>query len=148
MLSIMIRSYKPTDFQDIVTIEREAFTPKNPAYDVFMYISHGDDFLVAEMGGKVIGFVSIMDAGVDARIMSIAVKHEFRGQGIGTVLIDRAIGRIRERGKLRVLLEVRTTNYTAQFLYKKKGFETISTIPYYYNDGGDAYLMELILAGQ
>lgn len=148
MLSIMIRSYKPTDFQDIVTIERDAFAPKNPAYDVFMYISHGDDFLVAEMGGKVIGFVSIMDAGVDARIMSLAVKNEFRSQGIGAILLDRAIERIRERGKLRVLLEVRTTNYTAQILYKKKGFKTISTIPYYYNDGGDAYLMELNLAGQ
>lgn len=144
----MIRSYKPTDFQDIVTIERDAFAPKNPAYDVFMYISHGDDFLIAEMGGKVIGFVSIIGAGVDARIMSLAVKNEFRSQGIGAILLDRAIERIRERGKLRVLLEVRTTNYTAQILYKKKGFKAISTIPYYYNDGGDAYLMELNLAGQ
>ncbi|MFO7968019.1 MAG: ribosomal protein S18-alanine N-acetyltransferase [Archaeoglobaceae archaeon] len=148
MLSIMIRSYKPTDFQDIVTIEREAFAPKNPAYDVFMYISHGDDFLVVEMSGKVIGFVSIMDAGVDARIMSIAVKNEFRRQGIGTILIERAIEKCKEKGKLRVLLEVRTTNYDAQILYKKKGFKAISTIPFYYNDGGDAYLMELDLAGQ
>ncbi|MFW6127570.1 MAG: ribosomal protein S18-alanine N-acetyltransferase [Halobacteriota archaeon] len=148
VLSIMIRNYKPTDFQDIVTIERESFAPKNPAYDVFMYISHGDDFLVAEMGGKVIGFISMMDAGVDTRIMSLAVKNEFRRQGIATILINRAIERSRERGKLRVLLEVRTTNYTAQNLYKKKGFEVISTIPYYYNDGGDAYLMQLNLAGR
>lgn len=148
MLSIMIRSYKPTDFQDIVNIEREAFAPKNPAYDVFMYISHGDEFLVAEMGGKVIGFITLMEAGVDARIMSLAVKNEFRRQGIGNILMNRAIEKSREKGKLRVLLEVRTTNYTAQILYKKKGFETISTIPYYYNDGGDAYLMQLNLGGQ
>ncbi|MFW6185659.1 MAG: GNAT family N-acetyltransferase, partial [Halobacteriota archaeon] len=75
-------------------------------------------------------------------------KNEFRRQGIATILINRAIERSRERGKLRVLLEVRTTNYTAQNLYKKKGFEVISTIPYYYNDGGDAYLMQLNLAGR
>jgi len=148
VLSIMVREYRSTDFKDIVTIEREAFAPENPAYDVFMYLSHGSDFLIAEIGGKVIGFISLMDAGVDSRIMSYAIKRQYRGKGIGGILLDTAIKRCRSNGKARVVLEVRVSNLIAQNIYKKRGFEVISRIPCYYHDGEDAYFMVLNLIGR
>ena len=148
VLSVLVRNYRPTDFRDIVSIEREAFSPKNPAYDIFMYITHGNDFLVAEVGGKIVGFISVMDSGADSRIMSFAVKKEYRRKGIGSILLDSAINRSRERGKLRVVLEVRISNTIAINLYKKRGFEIVSLIPCYYNDGEDAYFMVLNLTSQ
>jgi len=144
---LVIRDYHIKDFQDIVAIDREAFSPKNPTYDVCMYLTYGSDLLVADIGGKVVGYISLMEMGIDAKILSFAVKKEFRRMGIGSKLLDKAIERCREKGKSRIFLEVRVSNSAAQRLYKKKGFEIVGTIPNY-SDGEDAYLMALNLVWQ
>jgi ribosomal-protein-alanine N-acetyltransferase len=148
VLSVVIRDYKTRDFQDIVAIEKEAFSPKNPAYDVYIYLTHGSDLFVADIGGKIIGFIVLMEIGREAKILSFAVKNEFRRMGIGSMLLDIALKRCREKGKTRIFLEVRVSNKVAQALYKKKGFEIVETIPNYYSDGENAYLMALNLTGQ
>ncbi|AGK60101.1 (SSU ribosomal protein S18P)-alanine acetyltransferase [Archaeoglobus sulfaticallidus PM70-1] len=137
----MIRSYTSRDVKDMLEIEKEAFQPANPSYDLFVYISHSDDLLVADIGGRVVGYIAVMDMDSSAKIISFAVKREFRGMGIGTILLDKALVRCRERGKKSVYLEVRVSNERAQKLYKKKGFKIIDVIPSYYRDGEDAYLM-------
>ncbi len=141
----MIRSYTPRDFRDILKIEKEAFSPQNPAYDLFVYLSHSTDLLVADIGGNVVGYISVMDMNDSSKIISFAVKKEFRGYGVGSMLMDTAIQKCKERGKKSVMLEVRVSNERAQKLYKKKGFKVIDVIPGYYRDGEDAYLMVLNL---
>ncbi len=141
----MIRSYTPRDFRDIMDIEKEAFSPQNPAYDLFVYLSHSTDLLVADIGGNVVGYISVMDMNDSSKIISFAVKKEFRGYGVGSMLMDTAIRKCKERGKKSVMLEVRVSNERAQKLYKKKGFKVIDVIPAYYRDGEDAYLMVLNL---
>ncbi len=121
MLSIIIRDYSIKDFQDIVSIDREAFSPKNPTYDVYVYLTYGSDLLVADIGGKIVGYISIMEIGMEAKILSFAVKKEFRRRGIGNRLLDTAIRRCKEKGKIKIFLEVRVSNEAAQRLYKKKG---------------------------
>jgi ribosomal-protein-alanine N-acetyltransferase len=141
----MVREYSVRDFKDILKIEEEAFSPKNPAYDLFVYLSHSNDLLVADIGGKVVGYIAVMDMNDSSKIISFAVKKEFQGYGIGSLLLDRAIERIRLRGKRSVLLEVRVSNLRAQNLYKKKGFKVVDVIHGYYRDGESAYLMALNL---
>jgi len=121
VLSIIIRDYSIKDFQDIVSIDREAFSPKNPTYDVYVYLTYGSDLLVADIGGKIVGYISIMEIGMEAKILSFAVKKEFRRRGIGNRLLDTAIRRCKEKGKIKIFLEVRVSNEAAQRLYKKKG---------------------------
>jgi ribosomal-protein-alanine N-acetyltransferase len=145
VLSVLIRSYTPRDFRDILRIEKEAFSPQNPAYDLFVYLSHSTDLLVADIGGRVVGYISIMDLNDSAKIISFAVKREFQGKGIGEMLIDEAIERCLERGRKSIMLEVRVSNERAQRLYKKKGFKVVDILPGYYRDGEDAYLMMLNL---
>ena len=144
----MIRDYEVKDFKDIVTIDAEAFGNRNPVYDAYIYITFGSDLIVADIGGRVVGYIALVDYGREAKIISFAVKREFRGKGIGTKLLKTAIERCKQRGKERILLEVRVSNTTAQRLYKKNGFKIIDVIPNYYNDGEDAYLMALDLKGQ
>jgi ribosomal-protein-alanine N-acetyltransferase len=139
----MIREYSIKDFKDILKIEEEAFRPKNPAYDLFIYLSYSSDLLVADIGGKVIGYIAVMDMNSSSKIISFAVKKEFRGHGVGSMLLDRAIERCKSRGKRSVILEVRVSNEMAQLLYKKKGFKVVDVIAGYYKDGEDAYLMVL-----
>jgi ribosomal-protein-alanine N-acetyltransferase len=145
VLSVLIRSYTPRDFRDILRIEKEAFSPQNPAYDLFVYLSHSTDLLVADIGGRVVGYISVMDINDSAKIISFAVKKEFQGRGIGGMLIDEAIGRCLERGRKSIMLEVRISNERARELYKKKGFKVVDVLPGYYRDGEDAYLMMLNL---
>ncbi|MBO8181863.1 MAG: ribosomal protein S18-alanine N-acetyltransferase [Archaeoglobus sp.] len=141
----MVRGYTPRDFRDILKIEKEAFSPQNPAYDLFIYLSHSTDLLVADIGGNVIGYISVMDMNDSSKIISFAVKKEFQGHGVGSMLMDEAIKRCIERGKKSIMLEVRVSNERAQKLYKKKGFKVIDVLPGYYRDGEDAYLMVLNL---
>ncbi len=148
MLSVVIRDYEARDFRDIVEIDAEAFGNRNPVYDAYIYITFGSDLIVADVGGKVVGYIALMNHGKNAKIVSFAVRREFRGRGIGGKLLKAAIERCRQRGKERILLEVRVSNTVAQRLYKKNGFEIIDVIPNYYNDGEDAYLMALELMGQ
>lgn len=146
MLSVVIREYSTKDFKDIMEIEREAFSPRNPVYDIYIYVTYGSDLLVADIGGKVVGYVAIMDIDREnSKIVSLAVKKEFRRRGIGTKLLSTAIERCKERNKRKILLEVRVSNYIAQKLYKKMGFRIVDVIPNYYQDGEDAYLMALDL---
>jgi len=148
VLSVVIRDYEVKDFRDIVAIDAEAFGNRNPVYDAYIYITFGSDLIVADIGGRVVGYIAIVDYGREAKIISFAVKREFRGKGIGTKLLKAAIERCKRRGKERILLEVRVSNSIAQRLYKKNGFKIIDVIPNYYNDGEDAYLMALDLRGQ
>ncbi|MCD6493175.1 MAG: ribosomal protein S18-alanine N-acetyltransferase [Archaeoglobaceae archaeon] len=145
MISVVIREYCVRDFRDVLEIDAEAFNSRNPAYDVYIYLAYSSNFLVADIGGKAVGYIVTMDMGVDSKIMSFAVKKEFRGKGIGSMLLKEVIKRCKNKGKHRILLEVRVSNVVAQKLYKKNGFKTIEILPKYYNDGEDAYLMELRL---
>jgi len=148
VLQVVIRDYEAKDFKDIVEIDAEAFSNRNPVYDAYVYITFGSDLIVADIGGKVVGYIALLDYGRDVKIISFAVKREFRGRGIGSKLLKTAIDRCKQRGRDRILLEVRVSNEVAQRLYKKNGFEIIDVIPNYYNDGEDAYLMVLNLREQ
>lgn len=142
MQSVIIREYTVKDFREILEIDKEVFSPKNPAYDVYVYLTYGSDLLVADTGSKIAGYIVTMDVDdTTGKIISFAVRREFRGMGIGKMLLKRAIERLAGRGKKKIILEVRVSNISAQNLYKKYGFKIVEVIPSYYSDGEDAYLM-------
>ncbi|MCS7121224.1 MAG: ribosomal protein S18-alanine N-acetyltransferase [Archaeoglobaceae archaeon] len=143
-MQIVVREYNTKDFKDLLEIDKEAFSSRNPAYDVYIYLTFGSDFLVADIGGKIVGYIATMDVDKNTgKIISFAVKKEFRGKGIGSTLLKRAIERLRTKGKKKILLEVRVSNLQAQRLYKKFGFRIEKVLPSYYSDGESAYLMSL-----
>jgi len=145
MYSVLIRPYSVRDSSDIIKIDIEAFRSQNPSYDLYIYLTYGSEIFVADIGNFVVGYVVLQHKWEDSKIMSLAVRKEFRRRGIGSMLLKRAIESSKERGKKRILLEVRVSNKPAQNLYKKFGFKTIGFLPNYYADGEDAYLMCLDL---
>ncbi len=149
MLSVVIRDYSTRDFKEILEIDKEAFNPKNPAYDMYVYLTYGSDLLVADIGSKIVGYIVTMDVDdVTGKIISFAVRKEFRGKGIGKMLLKSAIERLKTRGKKKITLEVRVSNVQAQALYEKLGFKITEVIPSYYSDGEDAYFMVLHVTEQ
>ena len=90
----------------------------------------GDNCLVADLGGKVIGAVwtRIMnDYGhVDDDIPSFAISlyKEYRGQGIGSQLMVKMLELLRQQGFEKASLAVQKANYAVK-IYKNVGFRTV-----------------------
>jgi ribosomal-protein-alanine N-acetyltransferase len=85
------------------------------------------------------GFWIVID---EAHISTIASDIQWRGHGIGELMLLAMIDRSIELGAHEVTLEVRVSNTVAQNLYRKYGFEVVGRRPGYYRDNNeDANLM-------
>jgi ribosomal-protein-alanine acetyltransferase len=98
--------------------------------------------VVAEDGGAVIGYGSLVVAGDTADVVRIAVLPGRRRTGVGRRLLAALLGESERRGAERVLLEVASDNVAATGLYEAGGFVAIATRPNYYRSGADAVVME------
>lgn len=75
------------------------------------------------------------------RIYSLAVAARARGQGLGALLVARAIAWARAAGHRRLRLEVREDAAPARRLYEGRGFRVVGELPGYYEDGADGLAM-------
>ena len=94
----------------------------------------GQDFLA--------GFVGTWYAGDEAHIVSIGVRTDLRGYGIGELLLIGGIEQAMARQSIVVTLETRKSNHVARRLYEKYGFEERGVRKGYYSDNReDALIM-------
>lgn len=94
------------------------------------YFSHGGDsaFWVAIHDSQVIGMIGVQKTGEHvAEVRRIRVREGYRRRGIGTALTERALSFCRERGYLKVTLDVRMERSPALALLKKFGFSHVHT---------------------
>jgi ribosomal-protein-alanine N-acetyltransferase len=92
--------------------------------------------------GPVLGYAGFWLLVDEAHICTIAVHPQWRGRGLGELLLLALIERGIELGANRATLEVRVSNRVAQELYAKYGFEIVSRRKGYYSDNNeDAYIM-------
>jgi ribosomal-protein-alanine N-acetyltransferase len=78
----------------------------------------------------------------EAHVTTIAVAPEYRGRGIGELLLNGLIDQALALNTDLLTLEVRVSNIVAQQLYLKYGFRPSGTRPRYYTDNGeDALIM-------
>jgi ribosomal-protein-alanine N-acetyltransferase len=91
---------------------------------------------VAELSEKkcIVGYCFIWGwEGVDMTISNIAVHHDYRHQGTGSLLMDRIIQTAQEKKCASVLLEVRESNTIARQMYQNYGFTPVGKRRDYYN---------------
>jgi [ribosomal protein S18]-alanine N-acetyltransferase len=92
--------------------------------------------------GRIVGYAGMWLMVDEAHITTIAVRTEWRGRGLGELLLASLIEAAQDIGAIRVTLEVRVSNDIAQSLYRKYGFQTEGLRPRYYSDNNeDAYIM-------
>ena len=90
-----------------------------------------DLFLVAEMDKNVVGSVI---GGYDGRrglIYHLAVAASFRGQGIGSRLMDEVESRLRAKGCLKSYLLVTLDNPEVEDYYRQRGWQHMDQIHLY-----------------
>jgi [ribosomal protein S18]-alanine N-acetyltransferase len=90
----------------------------------------------------VTGFVGLWMMVDEAHIINIAVRSNFRGKGIGELLLISGIDMADKLKAQVVTLEVRVSNKRAQNLYTKYGFNEVGVRKAYYTDNKeDALIM-------
>ena len=62
----------------------------------------GEEVLVAEMDGRIVGCVTVEDRGHELELVNINVPLELQGRGIGTMLVQSVEERARAAGKYAV----------------------------------------------
>ena len=95
----------------------------------------------SRMDSSVLGYGGFWVRPGEAHICTLAVRPEWRGRGLGELLLVSLIERALERRAEVATLEVRVTNSTAQNLYRKYGFRRVGTRKGYYSDNGEDALM-------
>lgn len=81
--------------------------------------------------GQCAGFYLTRSAFDEEELLLLAVSPKFRSKGIGQHLIDRFKHEARERGAVRLFLEMRRGN-PAESLYLKNNFVPVGLRPNYY----------------
>lgn len=92
--------------------------------------------------GRVMAYAGMWMMVDEAHITTIAVREEYRGRGMGELLLVSLLETAIAMKTHRVTLEVRVSNEVAQNLYRKFGFDQVGLRPRYYSDNNeDAYIM-------
>lgn len=104
--------------------------------------NHLSLWLVAVKDGRVVGYVGSQTVLGEADMMNLAVREEYRRQGLGQQLVDALVERLSQQGAHILLLEVRASNAPAIALYEKLGFRQVGRRPnYYFKPKEDALIM-------
>lgn len=98
-------------------------------------------YLVAEVGGVVVGHAVASAAGDDAELQRIAVDPAYRRRGLAGRLLAAVESRAAAEGATRLLLEVREDNTTAAAFYESRGFAEVGRRRGYYRDGAAAVVL-------
>lgn len=143
-MDIVIRNMEENDLDDVMEIEKDAFTTPWPRESFLMEITKNQlaKYIVAEIDGVVVGYGGIWLIVDEGHITNIAVKSKYRGLGVGNALVEGLVFLCTKLDIKGMTLEVRVSNEVAKSLYKKYGFVESGIRPkYYQDDNEDALIM-------
>ncbi|MCM2466440.1 GNAT family N-acetyltransferase [Methanoculleus oceani] len=149
----MIRGYRDEDYPAVCALEREN-SPEGCKPEVFIRqagVLFADTFLVAECGGKVVGYTIgalVQHRPATGWIVRLVVAERYRRRGLGGNLVAAVTGSLRERGAGEVCLSVAPGNHGARGLYERHGFRETDFCPAYFGEGGDRHILRRDLAGR
>ncbi len=143
--NLLIRECKREDLDDILRIERENFPHPWSLSDFLSEISTGAVSLVAEINGKVVGYIFCRVVVDTMDINNLSVDKRFWRKGIAKRLMQDCLDIAVKKGVRTVFLEVRESNSAAINLYRSFGFGFVAERRGYYRDGEDALVFALKL---
>ena len=139
----------PADVESVMRIARNLKDAPHWPGSVYQGAIDGERLprriaLVAESGGKVLGFVVASVLPPQAELESIAVMADWQRRGIGRFLLVELAWKLKLMAVREILLEVRASNRAAREFYESAGWVQTGARPRYYKDPEeDAVLMSL-----
>ena len=125
------------DLDGVLAVESESFT--NPwTRDMYAWELQNRSMchilLVRTADCHVAGFCAFWLVFDEVHINNIAMRPDFRAQGIGTALLKQVLAEGQQLGARRATLEVRASNAGARRLYERMGFYVAGVRRNYYSD--------------
>lgn len=149
MLAYRVEPMRRTDLDQVVPIERHAFSMPW-SRGAFVYELERNPVAkcwVCREGGVVVGYLCLWQIVDELHITNLAVDRAHRRRGIARVLLTEILGDAARRGVRWGYLEVRPGNVEARPLYASLGFQPVGRRKgYYYDTGEDALVMRADLA--
>jgi ribosomal protein S18 acetylase RimI-like enzyme len=146
ILDVRVRAADEWDMEGLLEIEQECFgVEKFNAETVRAFVVRDDTFvLLAIDKEEIVGSAMCMisDIGREGKIASIAVLKEYRGSGVGSLLLDECEKAFQSHGLTKYTLEVDVMNKPAISLYVSRGYEIKASIQDFYGVGRPGYIME------
>jgi len=144
---VKIRSMTLKDINEVVNIEKQVYTwPWSPWIFFQELIAPERYYVVAEVGGQIIGYAGLQWVLDEGHVTNIAVRKEWQRRGIGSLLLENLIVKAKKLNLKFLTLEVRASNRAALSLYKKFGFVVEGIRKnYYVKPTEDAIIMTLYL---
>lgn len=140
-----LRKALPGDLRGLYLLEQALFETENfplSKQSLYYHLRHNLLYLAQSETGEIAGYVLALVRRKNAKIYSLGVAQNFRGNKLAQELMLLAMKELESLGFKRSLLEVRTDNQGAISLYKSLGFSVTKKLKAFYRDGCDAYLME------
>lgn len=143
----VIRPMESKDLDGIVEVEQKCFSiPWSRLMFEDELYNPNAHYLVAEVSGKIVGYIGFWKIIDEGHITNIAVHPDFRGLGYGRELISAMMQKAKEMDLKAITLEVRISNESAISLYESFGFVSSGIRKKYYSDNNeDALIMWLKL---
>lgn len=148
--ALLFRAMSADDLDNVLAIEQRAFSHpwSRRLYEDALgsYRCH-----VLEQDGRHLGHVVMQYIADEAHLLNIVIGVEHQGRGLGSQLLEFALGEARQRACRSCFLEVRASNAAAYQLYERHGFNEIDRRRNYYPSATgreDALVMVCTLADE
>ena len=149
---LLIRLASSNDLEPLLALENRCFEGDKLNRRSFRHFLRGQHSccLVAEKQQQIIGYILLLfrRGSSLARIYSLAVDNDQRGQGVARQLLQSGEQSAIERQRLFIRLEVRVDNPAAIALYQADGYHEFDQEDNYYEDGASALRLEKALSPQ
>jgi ribosomal protein S18 acetylase RimI-like enzyme len=149
-MNIVVRPARPEDVATVAALEQAAFPGdrlSRRSLSTFVGSKSAAFHVAKGWEGYTAGYSIVLfrKSSAIARLYSIAVSPNCRGEGLAKRLIEAAEIAAILRAKSRMRLEVRADNKAAIRLYLELGYKQFGRISGYYDDGADALRFEKTL---
>lgn len=144
MQKIVIEKMTVDDIDNVLEVDRNSFTIPWSKDSFFRELVENKValYLVAKIENVAVGYIGVWKVIDEGHITNIAVHPEYRGIGIGKMLVSELLSLCEKEGIEAFTLEVRKSNIAAQNLYKKFHFAECGMRKGYYEDNNeDAIIM-------
>ena len=129
---------------EIILIDEESFSSHWNLDDYKKLLEFNNAFIIEEKKhDNLYGFALLIGMVDVLEIIRIAVKKEYRRQGVAKMIMNLSFEKAKKMNYNKIMLEVRENNTPAIELYKDFGFEEISIRKKYYSDTGENAIVML-----
>lgn len=136
-----LRLMTTNDIKELLAMEKEIYEGNLPwprsAFLLELRNLTTHRYVVLTKEDQICGFIGARVHGHDCHITNIGVRPAFQHRGLGKFFLNDVLRFAKSQGCESLSLEVRISNYDAQRLYRKFGFESLNIKRNYYSENGE-----------